>query len=199
MKCIDFSDLPWPDDCTCVFRPGEPSRALAWIPQTRWQWSRYADGYREGAERVFQSWRGLSDDSLVFPIVFLYRHYTELRIKELLLAVSTLLGIDLPKDWNKKHKIDELWRHLKPLLKQASPSEPSRDFDNVERMILEIAHRDSIATEFRYPEDKDGKRCLADLERLDVENFITAMRQLSAFLDGASMAISVELDKKWVV
>lgn len=191
---IDLSKRLWPDDTTSIFRPGDPSRNLAWIPQTSAQWHRYADGYKEAAERLYESWRSLSDDDLVFPLVFLYRHYTELRLKELLQSVARLL--DLPKNWECSHKIDHLWRTLKPLLRRTAPNEPQRDFDNAERLILELAARDPISFEFRYPEDTEGKRHLADMERLDVRNFFTAMGQLSAFLDGASMAISVYLDEK---
>jgi hypothetical protein len=190
---IDLSNRPWPDDTTSVFRPGEPSRNLAWIPQTPAQWHRFADGYKEAADRLYQSWRDLSDDDLVFPMVFLYRHYTELRLKELLQSVARLLN--LPKDWKCNHRIDNLWRTLKPLLQRAAPNESPRDFNNAERLILELASRDLISVEFRYPEDSDGRRYLADMERLDVVNFFTAMHQLSAFLDGASMAISVYVDE----
>jgi hypothetical protein len=61
---------------------------------------------------------------------------------------------------------------------------------------LELSVHDPISFEFRYPENTEGKRHLADMERLDVVNFYTAMSQLSAFLDGASMSISVYLDEK---
>src|SRR5439155_10370488 len=94
------------------------------------------------------------------------------------------------------HNIDHLWQTLKPLLREASPEEPQHDFGNAERLMLELAARDPISFEFRYPEDTEGKRHLADMERLDITNFFTAMGHLSAFLDGASMAISVYLDEK---
>jgi hypothetical protein len=191
---IDLTNRPWPDDTTSVFREGKPSRNLAWIPQTAAQWHSYADGYNEAAERLYQSWCELSYDHLVFPMVFLYRHYTELRLKELLQSVAQLL--DLPKDWKCSHHIDDLWRRLRPLLQQAAPDESERDFNNAERLIYELASRDSISQEFRYPEDRDGRRHLTELQRLDVSNFFTAMRQLSAFLDGASMAVSVYRDEK---
>ena len=191
---IDLSKRPWPDETTSIFRPGEPSCDLAWIPQTPAQWHRYAEGYKEAADRLYQSWRALSDDDLVFPLVFLYRHYAELRLKELLQSVARLL--ELPKNWKCNHKIDDLWQTLKPLLRRASPQEAQRDFDNTERLILELAARDPVSFEFRYPEDTQGKRHLADMRRLDVTNFFTAMGQLSGFLDGASMAISVYLDEK---
>jgi hypothetical protein len=191
---IDLSKLPWLDNFTRIFQPGEPSRRLAWIPQDPCQWHRYAEGYREAAERVYASWGALSDDCLIFPLVFLYRHYVELRIKELL--QSAILHLDLPIDWKRSHDIASLWRVLSPLLRQAFPDEPELDLRNAERLIQELAARDSLASEFRYPETKEGKRNLEDLERIDVVCFIDAMRKLAAFLDGASVALSVCTENK---
>jgi hypothetical protein len=182
----------WPDETTQVFRVGEPNRNLAWIPQTGSQWDRYAEGYREAADRIYQSWREISNDALAFPIVFLFRHYVELRIKELLQSVERLL--DLPKGWTRSHDIADLWRRLRPLLQRADSDQPVGDFENAQRLIVELARNDALAMEFRFPEDNVGKRHLADMERLDLVNFYTAMQKLSAFLDGASMAISVYLD-----
>ncbi len=190
----DLSERPWPDETTSVFCAGDPSRDLAWIPQTASQWHRYADGYKEAADRLYQSWCQISSDDLVFPLVFLYRQYIELRLKELLQSVANLL--DLPKNWECSHNMEDLWRRLRSRLQSASPEQPERDFDNAERLILELQARDPISMGFRYPEDKHGKRHLEDMQHLDVVNFFTAMQQLSAFLDGASMAISVWLDHK---
>jgi len=190
---IDLSQLTWPDD-THVFRPGEPTPNVAWIPQTAGQWHLYAEGYREAAERVYESWRAQRLDYLAFPLVFLYRHYVELRLKELLQSAAQLL--ELPKDWQCNHQIENLWRVLKPLLRQISPNEPESDLLNAERLIIELATRDPYSFEFRYPETKEGRRCLVDLERLDVVNFCEAMRKLSGFLDGANMQISVYLEDR---
>jgi hypothetical protein len=191
---LDLSKLPWPDDSTHVFQPGEPGPGLAWMPQYPCQWHRYAEGYREAAERLYASWCALSHDCLVFPLVFLYRHYVELRVKELLLSAVGFL--DLPENWKQNHDIAALWHVLKPLLRQVFPDEPERDLLNSERLMLELATRDPSSFEFRYPESKDGQRYLEDLERLDVVNFIDALRKLSAFLEGASMALSVFIEDK---
>jgi hypothetical protein len=190
----DPNSIPWPDDTTSVFRATGAMTHLAWIPRTVDQWECYAEGYREAAERLYQSWCTDQHHDLAFPMVFLYRHYTELRLKELLQSGAELL--DLPKDWKCSHRIDNLWQRLKPLLQQVWPEGSERDLLNAERLLLELAARDPISMEFRYPEDRDGKRHLADLEHLDIANFFSAMRQLSAFLDGASMGISAYLDDK---
>lgn len=60
---------------------------LNFIPD---QFGIYALGYREAAELLGQ--RCLNSraeaDSLVYPLVFLWRHYVELRLKELLRGLN---------------------------------------------------------------------------------------------------------------
>lgn len=188
---IDITKFPWPDDATHMFREGEPNAHFVWIPQTSGQWHLYAEGYRQAAERVFESWRAQRDDCLVYPIVFLYRHYVELRLKELLQSAEQLL--ELERNWQSNHKIAELWEVLKKLLQKIAPSEPACDLQNAERLVIELATRDPDSFEFRYPETKDGRKYLADLERIDLVNFCDAMRKLSGFLEGASGLISFHL------
>ena len=194
---IDLSQLPWPDENSHVFLRGEPSRRVAWIPKDPAQWHRYACGYKEAAERVYESWVALSDDSLVFPIVFLYRHYVELRLKELLQSAERYL--DLPREWQSNHKIGELWGCLNQLLPQIFPDEPEADLQNAGRLVRELAQGDPLSFHFRYPESKDGRQHLENLERLDIVSFADAMRRLSAFLDGASMALSVYTENQGTI
>lgn len=179
----------WPDATSRVFVPGDLGHRLAWIPKSEGQWERYAHGYKEAAERVYESWLKVSDDSLIFPLVFLYRHYVELRLKELLQAASGFLG--LPKDWASNHEISALWKHLKDLLFKIWPEASEEDFENASRLLLELATEDPLSFHFRYPESKAGQKHLENLERIDVSSFVDALRRLACFLDGASMALSV--------
>ena len=186
---IDLSKLPWPDASSRVFVAGEPSRRVAWIPNSAAQWHCYAHGYKEAAERLYESWKTLSDDNLVFPLVFLYRHYVELRLKELLQTAERFLG--LPRGWQSDHDIANLWTRLAGLLPRIFPDEPEADLNNADRLVRELADGDPYSFHFRYPESKKGQQHLENLERLDVVSFMDAMGRLSAFLDGASMALSV--------
>lgn len=196
MLDLDLSKMPWPDDTTQVFRAGGTVSSLAWHPTTPRQWHLYAEGYRDAAEQLYATWQASKGcpDYIIFPMVFLYRHYVELRLKELLQAADSLL--ELPRDWQCDHNLDYLWNLLRPRLAQISPSEPDRDSQNAGRLIAELSARDKTSFAFRYPVDKSGNSNTRDLDHLDVDNFVRAMRQLAAFLDGASMAISVYLDEQ---
>lgn len=53
----------------------------------------YALAYKEGADRLVESLveNGYAHHKLVLPIIFLYRHYVELHLKELILEGKKLL------------------------------------------------------------------------------------------------------------
>lgn len=61
-------------------------------------WDLYADGYREAAdhlvERIVEG-QSLTLDTIVYPIVFLYRQYLELRLKQLIPLSGRLLYLDI--------------------------------------------------------------------------------------------------------
>src|SRR5204863_73884 len=73
-------------------------------------------GYKMAAERLIELAKDepYKSDYIVFPIIFLYRQYLELRLKQLVLDGSRLLGI--PADFPKTHRIDLLWESCKPVL-----------------------------------------------------------------------------------
>src|SRR5205809_6277751 len=62
------------------------------------QWSTYAEGYKAladmGVQHAFDpEWHPV--DTLVYSVVFCYRHYLELRLKELITTARDLLDQDL--------------------------------------------------------------------------------------------------------
>ncbi len=186
--------MPWPDETTQIFKETDRLFALSCQPTLPAQWSLFAEGYHEAAEQLYTSWHasGGYPDSVVFPMVFLYRHYVELRIKELIQRAVLLLA--LPSEWPAVHGLVKLWDFLRPLLEQIWPTPPSREIINATRLIQELAALDNKSMVFRYPSDKEGVSTTKRIELLDVNNFFQAMRQLAAFLDGVSMQISVYLD-----
>jgi len=188
---MDFiKSILWPDGKTKLFTAGDQRWNVAWLPKTREAWYLYADGYKKAADRLFESWRknSFKPDYLIFPLVFLCRHYVELRLKELLQASSRLL--QLPENWQCNHRVDNLWKTLRPLIRRICPDEPENDLDHVQVLILEFAQQDPISMEFRYPQNREGEAHLRDLECLDVESFYCGIQQLSAFLDSVSDGIS---------
>lgn len=157
----------------------------------------YALGYKHAgdflAQHVIKTRR--HQDVLVYPLVFLYRQYLELRLKELIKAGSLL--IDKSQSYPKHHKIDVLWKQCRKILEEAYPEDCSADLNAVEDCIKQFSEYDPSSTAFRYPTDKKGKKSLPGLTHINLKNFSEIMENLASLLDGASTGISCYLDMKW--
>ena len=156
----------------------------------------YTLGYKHAgdfiAQHVIKTRR--HQDILVYPLIFLYRQYLELRLKELIKSGSLL--IDKSQGYPKHHKIDELWKKCREILEEAYPEESSEDFDAVDKYIQQFSEHDPTSIAFRYPTDKKGKKSLPGITHINLRNFSEIMNNLASLLDAASVGISYYLDLK---
>jgi len=158
---------------------------------------RYVLGYKEAGDRLVQSLmendRHL--DLVVFPTVFLYRQYLELRFKQLLMEGSRLLdrSFALPKH----HRLDTLWYECKSLLKQIEPNMADQEVAALEACIIEFSTIDPVSMAFRYHVDThDNPSLPPDLKYINTHNLAQIMAKIDSFLDAVYMTISVSLDQK---
>jgi hypothetical protein len=157
----------------------------------------YAIGYKQAAdflvERVSQECR--YQDTLVYPIGFLYRQYIELRLKQLVSIGGKFLDMP-PKEENLHHGIDKLWKNCRNILERIHPDEEADEFDDVEKYIAEFACTDPSSTAFRYPADKERNPSLEGLTHINLRNLAEAMDKIAALLDGAALEIDMLLQDK---
>src|SRR6266699_912557 len=137
-------------------------------------------------------------DFLVFPIVFLYRQYLELRLKQLILDGSRLIGISA--DFPKTHRIDLLWENCKPVLHKIKLDNDdevawkvAEAIGTIEACILEFGHIDPTSMAFRYPVDKELVPFLHDLDTIDIHHFGESMGNVASYLDAVASALSFSL------
>lgn len=87
-------------------------------------WLLYVKGYKEAGDLLIKQCQSVNKNILVYPICFMYRHYIEIQLKELITKyeefimgdVGSLEGI--PKKIS-HHELDKLWRDCKELLDKA--------------------------------------------------------------------------------
>jgi hypothetical protein len=157
----------------------------------------YATAYKEAAEKlvkeVVNSHR--HQDTLVYPIVFLYRQYIELRLKEIIREGRKLL--EEPGDFPMHHRIHELWPIAKTIIEKVFENEEGKpDFGFVEHVLAEFSNYDPESFSFRYPTDKKGNNPLSGLTHINVRHLAETINRLAEILDGASVGISVYRDWK---
>jgi hypothetical protein len=183
-----------------LFVGGRPGLRDADLTLGAGNWDAYALAYKLAgdllAQRVGDSpWHS---NLLGLPIVFLYRHYLELRLKELLESSATLLDLDegVPTD----HYLSDHWHSLRPRLEQVWP-DAKHDLDAVEEKIHEFVEVDASAETFRYPVYKDGRPTLRfkpqSLElnpHIDTAHLEDAIAAIEAVLGACSLGLSAYLD-----
>jgi hypothetical protein len=202
MEDADVGDaIPWPSPDDDLFG-GRTShwRAVAYVEG---QWGSnpdiYALGYREGAEllvaQVLET--GYHADALVYPIMFLYRQYVELRMKQVAVAASHL--VDHPRPSDKiigRHELEPLWAHCRTVLAEAGGG-PVTDLDNAERTFKQLIWADKGSYAFRYATDKQGNRSLPkDLTGVDLGHVRQVMAGVGNLLDGIVDVIAAQQDVK---
>ncbi len=134
-----------------AFVDGNPVNA--WLSG---DWDVYAEGYLRGGNALVDcllSTKGWDQDFLIYPIVFMYRQYLELRLKELLRSGTVLVDLNLGDNEAWGHDILSLWRKVRPLLEQVWPEASNAGWhDHMEARISELASADPKSMAFRYPD-----------------------------------------------
>ena len=188
--------IPWPEKGDDLFNGDGHRWEFACLNFTPYEWDLYAQGYKLAADLLVQHVKrtGEDQDTLVYPIVFLYRQYLELRLKELIKEGTQLVGT--PDGLSKTHNIDKLWAQCRTIIEKVWPEGPSGDLDAVKNCIHQFSEKDPCSTAFRYPRDTDGRRSLPDLRPINLLHLSTVMDGLSSLLEGLSTAIYENLEAK---
>jgi hypothetical protein len=161
-------------------------------------WEGYISGYKEAADIVVNhlgTSRGTLD-TVVFPLLFLYRQYLELRLKDLVKRARKLLSRTAPTK-KPDHRLLPLWRELREMIEEVWPEEEAQPLQQIEDCLAQFSSVDPGSFAFRYPESKDGKRSLPPgLKHINVRRVAEIMQQASQLLEGIGCALDVYLEHK---
>jgi hypothetical protein len=157
----------------------------------------YATGYLQAAERLVEHVVATqqNQDTLVYPITFLYRQYLELRLKQILKEGRILLEEKqvIPNG----HDLRPLWREVKRICDKVFEEPDGKsleEFEYVSHIVKEFVALDKISFAFRYPIDKKGKNSLPEVHHINVRRLADMIGRAGGFLDGVSYAIGVHRD-----
>jgi hypothetical protein len=177
--------------------PWRANACLNWRNQdVNSKWSAYADGYKEAADVLVEYAKENRSqiDFLVYPIVFNYRHYLELRLKELILKGRELYDIEETLKTN--HNLLSLWTECREILERVWPKGPKKDLDKIGSRINEFHEKDATSYSFRYPVKKDGQETIPDLTHINLIHLSDKITEMSELLDGASCGIDEYISHK---
>jgi hypothetical protein len=198
---VENDEYVWPEPGRQFFQFGRTrADAYTWISPSLHE---YAYMYRESAERLMD----LACDAPgllnvhALPAVFLFRHYVELTLKDMLVATRSLA--DQPAGFPDSHRLGRLWGELRTLLRGVGGEDGEGDsalLDVVEEMIEELDATDPDSMAFRYPRGRQstGRPPLLsdEYEYFDMRVFRDQAKRLAHFFDGSSTQLSEWLDIK---
>jgi len=173
----------FPSSADRVFAPAttwEHSACLNGFPNV---WAFYALGYKRAADILVGEFAEMSRgrDPLVFPIVFLYRQFLELSLKDLIRQARCYL--ECSTAFPAMHELDKLWRKFCSLLSEINSDAVTDEMRQIERLIDEFCAIDPISQAFRYPEDKQGNPSLPNMNDINVVNVRDVVSKMALLLE----------------
>lgn len=158
----------------------------------------YAMGYKKAADFLAENAVDYQQqDFLVYPTVFLYRHYIELRLKHIIDYGRQFL--DTGKDFPKHHGINDLWGEAKKILiKIAADITIDNEFKITENVIYHFNNIDPKSMAFRYPTDKKGEKHLDGLRYINLIKLAKNMGKVENFLESSLCMLLEHLSLKEV-
>lgn len=158
-------------------------------------WYPYVAGYKDAADKAVDAAINDFSDSLVYPIMFLYRHYLEIMIKQMLWEFRSLqfylnkyygnteYGSEFSKgkDPIMKHDLMSIWKELRDLMKESWSNEEDLSFlADVEHRIKEFHDIDQGSFSFRYPVDKENNPIFQFDQEIQKVNIVQVKRVVDA-------------------
>lgn len=159
-------------------------------------WDKYATSYKIAGEAIAEkiSLDKSNIDYLVYPLVYLYRQYFELRIKEILVTSQGYSNEKIEILFN--HDLLKAWQNCKTWIKTIRPEVTSAELENVETVLIDFNKYDQGSFSFRYPFDKKNKPTLNSLNYINVKLFLESITLSISFLEDITKLISATIDFK---
>jgi hypothetical protein len=155
-------------------------------------WHLYASGYYAALEVLIDHILNNSAakiDTLIYPVIYLYHQYLELRLKEIIIIGNKFL--DKPNEISPIHDLTQLWKTARSLIQEIEPAGPKTDLDKMEEIIKKFSSIDPKSMTFRYPVKIDGSPALnPDITYINIRHFASMMEGVISNLEGISIMIS---------
>lgn len=188
----------WPEKNDNLFVAGDDWKNNACLNWSHSEWELYTIGYKEAADNlsrnIMQS--GTDQDTLIYPIVFLYRHYLELVLKSIIMRIQLLNDekLKIPSH----HKLEPLWSDCKKAIKNILKREDIKyDIKPVNDAIIQFSGIDNKSMTFRYPVSKELESLIpSDLKYINIRNLFEIMQKISNFFEIISIALGNDLEFK---
>lgn len=141
------------------------------------------DGYMEAGAALASTCHADNNTrhSLIYPILFNYRHACELAMKWIITVYGHYASVRVPDLGH--HNLWALWRLCKQIILEVGSDDDS--IPVVEQIIKDFHDLDRSGQTFRYATTRDGNLLELPDYKMDVPNIRDVMDGVAHFFDGA--------------
>ena len=178
----------WPVHGDSVFIQTTNWRIPTALYQDHYGWEYHIVGYRRAADILVEHiLRGdASREYFVYPVVFLYRQYLELRMKRIIVEGQALFGEE--PAFPATPTLEPLWGQCSEVIRRVWPqNHGSGDRAAIASIIRQLDVADQDAMVFRYPAGNPAMK--GGVCRIDIRTLAEVMDTLAGCLDGAAASI----------
>ncbi len=192
----NIKNMKWPKKGLKIFKSDFDwwNNASVDYYQTVEKLSIYEEGYKEAGDIVskYVNENKFFQDALIYPIVFLYRHYIELALKDIIGNVKKLLKgeYEIPTG----HDINRLWNEAKEFLKQIDETNNPKELAVVEDILKQLSKQDPTSETFRYHIYKNGNATIRNLTSINIRNLSEVVDALHSYFFGVQSFIGEALN-----
>lgn len=157
-------------------------------------WLGYSTGYMRGASilAAYVNSQQEYQDTLIFPILFLYRHHIELMLKQILKNCAVIMENNITF---KTHNLKGYWESAKNIVpKCAGDPLPKEYIDAIDNIVSQLDEIDRASDAFRYPSRKDGTPTLSGITYVNIKQLSEEMDKISGMLEGIELTLESIID-----
>ena len=174
-------------------------------------WWEYIEGYKKAGDSLLSSSNvlgsGRQEYEMLYPMIFLYRHYIELQLKEVILNAREFL--DINATFPAAHNIERIWGICGELLQEMDKildpgftasngyGEILNTYNALEADLKVFWELDPNSESFRYPVDKHGNPTSTDFKDVDFNTLKETINRIYQQLDGISSGVYSILGDKY--
>ncbi|QKJ89256.1 hypothetical protein PMPD1_4357 (plasmid) [Paramixta manurensis] len=144
----------------------------------------YAEGYRLAADILTAHIENTSrdQDTLVYPVLFLYRHHLELAMKYLIRLCRQLVAE--PEQYGTDgHDLNRLWEQARKIVRDADETFPAKNFSLTGALVKQFVRADSRSTAFRYDLTRENGPSLPEITHINLRRFREKFSEAAGELD----------------
>lgn len=185
-------EMPWPKEYKKLFiQEGDyyEFSHFGWGTE-QVQFYGYIAGYKDSADLLIENAIKSKDisvlDTAVFPILFLYRQFIELSLKQSIIALSGENKENMSKKIrNINHDLNKAWKEYYDIMSNSMSENELKTLKIVEKYIQEFHEIDKGSFNFRYPITKEMELVFGSEKRVNLLHLKNIINEISNYFSGS--------------